>query len=201
MKKALRTIRTVLVCGLMMTACGGGSTFKSNLPQSDVFGNLPALLEEHSMATKKGIEKLEGITDNDKLLKVQKELRKEYQERQAVIEAEEARIKEKEVPFTLTDELKASGQYSVSSVRAESFGGFSITIVPLKVNGNLIGVNSVPVSLRFLAKDGSIIQQQDNLQIYGGKDKATNFFISLDADTEGKLKFASIEFFAAEEAK
>jgi hypothetical protein len=69
------------------------------------------------------------------------------------------------------------------------------------VETNLIGVSSLPISFRFIAKDGSTIHVRENVRIYAKKDNETTFALSGLSVDEKMIDFASIEFLTAAEAK
>ena len=110
-----KTIGTVLICGLIMTACGG--TPKSGLPSNKFLGNLPVLYADFNLANEKDKEKL-----NELYQKVQSTQNAEYQKLDqkvylAKIEREEklkkdvqvewAKLDGKKIPFTVSDGFKA----------------------------------------------------------------------------------------------
>jgi hypothetical protein len=200
LNSGIKSMFIALICGAIFASCGGGSMPKSDLKKSDVFGNLPALHDENAMAKEIEKERLEKMTN---LNKIQKELmrqEKAQEKRDAVIDAELERVKENEVSYTFTDAQKASGEYDVVDVNVVSLGIFTVDFVPLKVETDLFGSSSFLVNFRFLAKDGSVIQERRDVQFYGKKgEELKGMAIGLRVAWEEMIDLASIEFFASEE--
>jgi hypothetical protein len=205
MKKLTILMVSAIVCGAMLTSCGGssGGNSKSGLKKSELFGNLPALWADDDLASTKEKERMSKVTSMKEAEKEMKKQETAKTKRRAAIEAEGQKIKGKDVPFTFSSALQAAGaNYAISSVKVSSGGGLDVTIVASKVETNLIGVSSLIINYRHVAKDGSTILARDNVRIFAQKDQPQEFAIEgLSYHTEKMIDLASIEFLTVEEAK
>ena len=221
MKKTFKTIGTVLICGLLMTACGGGvgSSKKSGLSKNEFLGNLPALyadwkLYEDDMDAQAAKLKDEMHTESGmkKAMAWKEKAEKEFAEKQTVykedLKAEWAKIDGKEVPFTLSDAFSQTNM-QVNRVKFNAEKQQIVAEIVAKADGK--GDSMSFAYYRVLAKDGSVISNGHGF--YLGKSGAIKAGESLFHDNtpgtgnhsisknpEKYADFAKIEFIAQSES-
>ncbi len=155
MRKTLKTIGTVLVCGLMITACGGGS--KSNLPSDGLLGNLPALYadwKQYSEEIKaKAEEKQESLTSEAAMkdyMEWAKKMEKEGEEKETAfdenLEAEWTKLNGQEVPLTVSDAFKAE--------------------IPVEIKSMTLNADCKCIKLSVVAKEDFVVSEQNKAVEY-----------------------------------
>jgi len=218
MKNVLKTIGTVLICGMLMTACGGGSSKKSGLSKNESLGNLPALyadwkLYEDDMDAQaaKLRENMHTESGMKKAMEWKDKAEKEYKEREAVykenLKAEWAKIDGKEVPFTLSDAFSQTNM-KINWVKFNAEKQQVEAEIVAKADGKFDSMSFA--YYRVLAKDGSVISEGNGF--YLGKSGAVKAGESLFYDNtngtgnhsisknpEKYVDFAKIEFIAQSE--
>jgi hypothetical protein len=164
MKKAVKMMIAAIVCGVVMTACGGGSVPKSNLPDNEYLGALPALYADEELAEDADKAKLKEAEAEGELAEIEEEVDKAAEERakklQADAAAEWAKIDGKEIPFKCTPEFEKLN-LKVNSLKLSA--GEQGAIVDI-VAAQDISINTGNISqydyvwYRVLAKDGTVIR-------------------------------------------
>lgn len=179
MRKTLKTIGTVLVCGLMITACGGGS--KSNLPSDGLFGNLPALnadwqqYKEGTMAEAK--EKQKSLTSESEMkdyMAWAEKMEKESKEKEAAfdenVNAEWEKLNGTEAAFTVNDAFKAE--------------------IPVEIKSMTFNADCECIKLSAVAKEDFVVSEQNKAVEYlpfNYLDKSGNIIKTGDYSYEYRL--------------
>lgn len=224
MTRTFKTLATVLICGLIMTACGGDGESKSGLPANDLIGNLPALYADYNLfkddlktEETKAKEKLmaDGY-DIKKATALEAKWDKERDEKSAALEedvkAEWAKLDGKDVPFS-TSEAFNKLNMKVNSVKfsAEKRGVVIDLVAKNDVVINIYNMGEYwAVCFKTLAKDGSVIYANNEGYVidpsevngFGGKtfkagqvlDDDLSVPLHVSREPEKYVNFASIEF-------
>ncbi|MCL2683077.1 MAG: hypothetical protein FWE63_06310 [Bacteroidales bacterium] len=227
MKKITTMMTTALVCGVMFTSCGGGSTAKSGLKNNEFFGALPALHADFALAKEADKEELDKVLESGNLQRITKtseKIEKRAQERKekfdAAVEAEWAKVQGRSIPFSFS-------QAAQETVLIQNIEITSAKIEGQDVHFHVIAKNDIPRStfvpdsrrswvkennqifFRLVSKDGSTIYTgkvtiKDQNYTAGQPllpDFGNTIFVRIFPSSAGLADFTHIEIISEQEHK
>ena len=229
MKKRFNIIIFALVCGAILTNCGGGGG-GSGLKKNQYLGSLPAIYANYNAEKKAYEAKIEeqgrklmdgGEKNTDKIMKLMKEdeeTTKAMKEKMKTAEsAEIAKIAGTEIPVSYSKELTDSDElfYNVSPIKLiDSNGELALAIsISAKSNFDVPRMKGYDYStyFRLVAADGSTIIKSvllpvnldtKALSFAAGEQLLENkFSIHISNKPELYADFAGIEFISKNEYK
>lgn len=131
MKNRFTFIAFTIICGLILTNCGGGSS-RSGLKKNQYLGQLPAIYADYNVEKKAYEDKIEeqgrkllegGEKNKDKVMKLireEEETTKKMKEKlETAVKTETAKLNGVEIPVSYSENLKSSGEqfYTISGVK------------------------------------------------------------------------------------
>ena len=222
MKNKLNRIVFVLVCGMMLTSCGGDSG-KSGLKKNPYLGSLPAIYAGYNAEKKAHEAKVEeqgqklmagGEKNADKIMKLmmeEQETAKAMKEKmKTAVSAEIAKIAGKEIPVSYSKALLDSDElfYNVAPLKLVGNKEELVLVISLSAKSDF----EVPrmkgydysTYFRFITSDGSTITKSVLLPVKldykpfsiaaGESLLENNFPLHLNNQPELYVDFAGIEF-------
>ncbi|MCL2028437.1 MAG: hypothetical protein FWG79_08140 [Bacteroidales bacterium] len=221
MKKITTMTLAAIICGILFTACGGGS--KSGLKKNQFLGALPAIYADYELKETSLKERAKKVANSGSLKKMVKEAQRQEEEstkNSAKFEADRKAEIKKIAGKTIPVSFKTPLWYDITAATlADNDDGTPTIVLTAKALDDVTvrssdGPNMSNFYCRFLDKDGAVIAQTavmlyyltwgqtktfatgDALKMHDGKDP--QIYVDM-RDPKGMVNFASLEFVSFEE--